>query len=143
MEPSELVGAVEALTAAVGELSERLDVQQENLDQQQKMLDEIERQRKGLDQQRKGLNTTRIILGVVAVVVVAVAVLYGRVDANSDGVREVQERTSTEILCPLYAVLATSMKVNPPSPNLTAEQAKARQAAADAIIAGLEKLGCT
>lgn len=128
MDQRELIAAVEALTTSVGQLSQRLDTQQGVIDE--------------LDRQRKGLHSTRIVMALMLVLIVCVGFLYYKVDANTQEVRAVQNRTSSEILCPLYEVLATSIKMNPPSPNLTAEQATLRQDAGGAILAGLGKLGC-
>jgi cytochrome c-type biogenesis protein CcmH/NrfG len=135
MDQSRLVGAVEELTAEVSALSERATTTQRIVAQ--------------LEAQRKGMHTTRLILSgaiVLLVVVLGVTVggvlLYRQMDANQREIRQVQQRTSAEILCPLYEVFATSIKANPPNPNLTPAQAKVRQDAADTILAGLDKLGC-
>ena len=142
MDQTELVSAVEALTEAVGELSDRLDVQQGVLGQQKRMIADIEKQ-------RSGLHSTRIVLSAAVFgiildlgLTVGFGLLYRQVDANTREVQKVQARTSSEILCPLYEVFATSIKVNPPNPNLSPEQARARHEAADTILAGLDKLGC-
>ncbi len=142
MDQTQLVSAVEELTAAVSVLSERADTQQH-------VIDELEEQRKSLETQQKGLHSTRMVLsaavfGIVLDLGLTVggALLYQQVDTNQREIRQVQQRTSTEILCPLYEVFATSIKVNPPNPNLTPEQAKARRDAADTILSGLDKLGC-
>lgn len=131
-----LTRAVDALNASVAELSARLDVQERVLLEQER--------------QRKGLHSTRVVLvglafGIILdlVLTVAVGILYRQVDANQHQVQAIQSRTSSEILCPLYTVFATSIKVNPPSSNLTPEQAQARRDAADTILAGLTKLGCS
>lgn len=125
---SELIRAVSDLTKSVGELSERLDMQE-------KLLTRIEAQ-------RRGLNTTRIAVGFTLLLIVAVGFLYRQVDANTRDVRDVQRRTSTEVLCPLYEVFALSIKANPNPAGLTPEQAAVRQQAGDTITAGLQKLGC-
>lgn len=116
------------LTKSVGELSTRLDMQEELLTR--------------IDDQRKGLNTTRIVMGFMLLLLVAGAFLYRQVEANTRDVRDVQRRTSVEVLCPLYTVFALSIKANPTPTNLTPEQAAVRQQAGDTITAGLQKLGC-
>ncbi|MEV6555858.1 hypothetical protein AB0M22_09090 [Nocardia sp. NPDC051756] len=132
---SELIAAVGNLTESVGALSTRLDTHEG-------LLTRIEEQRKETDAQRKGLNTTRIAVGFMGLVLIAGGFLYRQVDTNTRDVREVQQRTSTEILCPLYQFLALSLKANPPSPVASAEQVKLRETAANTITAGLDKLGC-
>lgn len=134
-EQTELIDAVATLTNSLGALSGRLDTQQDVIDR--------------IDQQRKGLHSTRIVLGCAVIglmldlaLTVGFGFLFRQVDANTHRVQDVQARTSSEILCPLYQVFALSIKVNPPPPNYTPEQLELRQHAADAIIAGLDKLGC-
>lgn len=136
MDQPALVEAVETLTAAVGELRNELKTQQGVVN--------------AIKKQGRDIRSTRIAIGALAVVaVVALAVgvgfgfLYRQVDRNQDQLQAVQARTSTEILCPLYQVLAVSIKVNPPGPNLTPEQVEARRHAADTILGGLDKLGCS
>lgn len=133
MDQPALVAAVETLTAAVGDLREELAVQQGVVN--------------AIKKQGRDIRSTRIAVWsaavVVAVFLTGFGFLYHQVDRNQDQLQGVQARTSTEILCPLYQVLAVSIKVNPPNPTLTAEQAEARQHAADTILGGLDKLGCS
>lgn len=132
MDKPALVEAVETLTAAVGELRGELAVQQGVVN--------------AIKKQGRVIRSTRITVWSAAVVVTVFLAgfgfLYHQVDRNQDQLQAVQARTSTEILCPLYQVLAVSIKVNPPSPNLTSEQIEARRHAADTILGGLDKLGC-
>lgn len=135
MDTADLTAAVESLTGSVGELAARSKTQQ-------LVIDELKRQ-------RKDLHSTKIVLAAaIAGIVLDLGLtiggvlLYRQVDTNQHQIQQVQERTSAEILCPLFIVFATSIKVNPPSPNLTPEQAKVRQDAADTILSGLSKLGC-
>lgn len=144
-----LTAAVNDLIVSVASLTNRLDVYQE-------VLERIDQQSQDIEQQRQGLHLTRVILSVAIVAIVLSlglsvggVYLYRQVETNQrqsetnqQQIAAVQQRTSTEILCPLYTVFATSIKINPPNPNLTPEQANARQAAADTILAGLNKLGC-
>ncbi len=99
-----------------------------------------------IKKQGRDIRSTRITVWSAAVVVTVFLAgfgfLYHQVDRNQDQLQAVQARTSTEILCPLYQVLAVSIKVNPPSPNLNPEQVEARRRAADTILGGLDKLGC-
>lgn len=136
MDQPQLVEAVEKLTAAVGELSDRADTQQE-------MLNEIKAQRKGLRSTRIVVAFTVFGVSIDLVLTVLFGLLYQQVNANSHQVQAVQERTSSEILCPLYQVFALSIKTNPAPPGLTPTQAQLRQDAGDTILAGLDKLGCT
>ncbi|WP_280319828.1 hypothetical protein [Nocardia wallacei] len=132
MDQPALIEAVETLTAAVGELRKELAVQQGVVN--------------AIKKQGRDIRSTRITVWSAAVVVTVFLAgfgfLYHQVDRNQDQLQAVQARTSTEILCPLYQVLAVSIKVNPPSPNLNPEQVEARRRAADTILGGLDKLGC-
>ncbi len=132
---TDLVSAVSALTASAGELSGRLDVQ-ESLVQR-------------IDQQRRGLHSTRIALAVTIIglaldlgLTIAFGALFHQVSSNEHSIQAVQQRTSTEILCPLYEVVAQSIKANPTPAGLTPAQAELRAHAATVIIEGLGKLGC-
>jgi hypothetical protein len=128
MDQKELVDAVQTLTRSVDDLSRRFDATE-------KLIDRIEKQ-------RRGLLSTRIALGAVVLLVIAGGVLFARQQSTIRELRAVQDRTSTEILCPLYQFLALSLRVNPPNPTASAEQIELRTSAATAIAAGLEKLGC-
>ncbi|WP_159840224.1 hypothetical protein [Nocardia sp. CY41] len=128
MDQTKLVEAVDALTSEVGTLSQRADTTQ-------KVLERIEKVAADNRRNRVGMAVLLVLIGLIVY-------LFFRLEATTREVREVQERTSSEILCPLYEVFATSIKVNPPNPNLTPDQAKARQHAADTILAGLDTLGC-
>jgi hypothetical protein len=128
MDLAELVAAVNNLNATVAELSKRADTQQ-------KVLDRIAEVAADNRRNRIGLVVLLALIGLVGW-------LFVRVEATTRELREVQQRTSSEILCPLYQVFALSIKANPPSPNLTPEQAQMRQNAANTILSGLDKLGC-
>jgi len=135
MDQSELLAAVSALTDSVGELSRRLDVQEELVHR--------------IEAQRRGLHSTRIVLGCAVVglildlvLTLGFGLLFQRVDENSLQVREVQQRTSTQILCPLYEVIATSIKTDPSPPNLTPDELQVRHDAGNVIANGLKTLGC-
>lgn len=130
-----LTAAVQELIDSVQELSKRVDVMQGVTDR--------------LDNQDRAQHSTRMIVAALAVGLVllmsmgtALGFLYWQVEQSQREIRAVQARTSAEILCPLYTVFATSIKVNPVNPNLTPEQTQFRQQAADTILAGLSKLGC-
>lgn len=156
MDQTQLRRSVEALTAEVATLSERADTQQHVIDELEAQRQSLQKQAEGLRKQQEGLHSTRVWLfaaisaiAFVLAVTVGGVFLYRQADANQQQLQDnqhqlelVQQRTSTEILCPLYEVFATSIKVNPPNPNLTPEQAKARREAADTILSGLDKLGC-
>lgn len=123
-----LTRAVETLNTSVAELTKRFDVQEKVIED--------------LNNQRRGLHSTRVALAVGAVVVILnLGLSAGGVFLYMQ-VRGVQERTSSEVLCPLYTVFALSIKANPNPAGLTPEQARVRQQAGDTITAGLSKLGC-
>lgn len=135
MDLAELVTAVNSLHRAVTELSERADTQQKILDRIEKVSIDTRHNRIGLKLAVAGFafNLALTVFG---------GWLFVKVNANTHEVRDVQKRTSTEILCPLYQVFALSIKINPPPANYTPEQLDLRQHAADTILAGLDKLGC-
>lgn len=133
---------MENLTRAVVTLNESVAVLTERFVLLEKVVED-------LNEQRRGLHSTRIYLAALAAVLALCLALVGgfgflfyRLEQAQGEIKAVQQRTSSEILCPLYTVFATSIKVNPPNPNLTPEQAKTRQEAADTILSGLDKLGC-
>ncbi|WP_280248757.1 hypothetical protein [Nocardia abscessus] len=135
MDLAELVTAVDSLRNAVTALSERAKTQQ-------KILDRIERVSTDTRMNRIGLKVATVGVVFNLALIGLVGWLFVRIEQTTREVQEVQNRTSTEILCPLYQVFALSIKVNPPSPNLTPEQAQMRQNAASTILSGLDKLGC-
>ncbi|MCC3333605.1 hypothetical protein [Nocardia abscessus] len=135
MDLAELVTAVDRLRQVVTELSERAETQQRVLDRLDRVSTDTRMNRIGLKVATVGVAFNLALTGIVGW-------LFVRVEHTTREVRDVQSRTSTEILCPLYQVFAVSIKVNPPSPNLTPEQTKFRQEAADTILAGYDKLGC-
>lgn len=144
-----LTAAVETLTESVKELSTQVDLQHA-------VIKELKTHQQEITKQQRGLHSTRIVVAAASIVVLLNFVLtiggvglYQRVvanqhqiQANQNEIQQVQQRTSSEILCPLYLVFATGIKMNPPSPNLTPDQAKARQDLANTILSGLDKLGC-
>jgi hypothetical protein len=134
-EESDLVAAVAALTSSAAELSTRLEVQEQLV--------------RRIEEQRRGLHATRIALVVTIVGLIldlgltgAFGVLYRQVSENQQNIVSVQQRTSTDILCPLYQAFALGIKSNPTPTGLTPEQQQFRQNAGATITAGLGKLGC-
>ncbi|MFI7191490.1 hypothetical protein ACIBQ0_17285 [Nocardia nova] len=102
-----------------------------------------------LKKQGRDIHSTRIFpalagFGIVLdlALTIGFGFLYHQVDANQNELREVQARTSTEILCPLYEFFALSLKVNPPPPTANEEQIQLRKSAGDTIAKGLTTLGC-
>ena len=117
------------------ELSGRVNTQQEIVD--------------ALKKQGREIHHTRVFLSLAGLgilldlaLTIGFGFLYHQVDVNQNQLREVQARTSTEILCPLYEFFALSLKVNPPPPAATDEQIQLRKTAGDTISRGLTTLGC-
>lgn len=109
---------------------------------QQKIVDALKKQ--GRDIHRTGVFLSLAGLGIILdlALTIGFGFLYHQVDVNQNQLREVQARTSTEILCPLYEFFALSLKVNPPPPTATDEQIQLRKTAGDTISRGLTTLGC-
>lgn len=63
-------------------------------------------------------------------------------DENTKRINELQERTSTKVLCPLYGLLINSIDSNPEPSNLSPEQIKFRQNAAQTFKKGYQELRC-
>ncbi|WP_454199606.1 hypothetical protein [Nocardia sp. Marseille-Q1738] len=131
----ELVAAVNKLQKSVNGLTVRVNTYEEMLQRIEKVANDTQKVATDTRANRIGLKVATASIAFNLVLTAALGWLFMKV-------QDVQERTSTEILCPLYQVFAVSIKVNPPNPNLTPEQAKARREAADTILAGLDKLGC-
>ena len=135
MDENELADAVGTLTAAVQDLSDRLDTQQSMID--------------AIKKQARDIRATRMVLaaavfGIILdlALTVGFAVLYHQVEKNQRLTQQVQARTSTVVLCPLYEWLTLSMRLNPPPEAATPQQVQLRQTAADTITHGLTTLGC-
>jgi hypothetical protein len=135
MDLAELVTAVDRLRQVVTELSERAETQQRVLDRLDKVSTDTRMNRVGLKVATVGVAFNLALTGFVGW-------LFVRVEHTTRELQDVQNRTSSEILCPLYQVFALSIKANPPSPNLSPDQAKVRENAANTILAGLEKMRC-
>jgi len=141
-ETSDLVMAVQGLQATADSLREWSE-------DQSKVLRRIENLAVGQETLAKYGRRNRIGLQ-VGVIGVTLALLVGgfavvqsvKLQRLYNQVQDVQTRTSTEVLCPLYQLFALSINVNPVPPNYTAEQTKLRQQFADAMNTGLVKLGC-
>ncbi len=128
MDVIELAKSVNRLTAEVRSLSERIDTQQTVIE--------------ALGKHTRAIRTTRIALALILALIVAVGLLYRQVDVNQNEIRQVQSRTSVEVLCPLYTWLALALRLNPAPATATPEQVQLRKAAADTITHGLTTLGC-
>lgn len=126
---TDLLTSVDSLDKAVGGLATRVDTHQLAIS-----------------------NTVRRLKWVVSCTVAGLLLLLGLVGfgvdlylqqrATSDELRVVQQKTSSEILCPLYRTLIDSISANPAPPSLTPEQVKFRQGAIRTIRDGYRQLGC-
>jgi hypothetical protein len=130
-----LAESVDGLQRVAAELLNRSSAQDLVLKRIEAVANDNRKNRIGLQ-----IGTVGIILS-LAVGAFAIY-LFVRLNATTHQVQQVQDRTSSEILCPLWAVFALSIKTNPPPVNYTAEQLELRQHAADAILSGMSKLGC-
>ena len=135
MDEAELAASVDTLTTEVRGLNDRINTQQTVID--------------ALRKHTRDIHSTRILLaaaifGIILTLGLTAAFgrLYAQVETNQNEIRQVQGRTSTEILCPLYEWFALSLRVNPPPATATPEQVQLRQSASDTINRGLSTLGC-
>lgn len=138
----ELVASINGLNEMAATLTASADALAASSKAQDKVLKRIEAL--AIDTHRNRVALQLGTLGVViALAVGGFAVVQSmRLNTLYHQVQEVQTRTSTEVLCPLYQLFALSITVNPPSPNYTPEQLKLRQQFAEAMATGLTKLGC-
>jgi len=127
---TDLLTSVDSLDKAVDGLSTRVDTHQLAISTT------VRRLKRVVSCTVAGL---LLLLGVVGFGVE----LYVQQRATSDDLRVVQQKTSSEILCPLYRTLIDSFTANPIPPNLTPAQAKFRQGAAKTIRDGYRTLGCS
>lgn len=141
-EVDDLVRAVDGLRQVADELAERSDIQD-------KVLQRIE----GLARGQEDLitygrrNRLGIQIGIIGVVLSLAAGGFAinlafRLNSTTAQLQTVQNRTSTEVLCPLYQLFALSLTTNPVPPNYTAEQLELRKRYEVSIKDGLNKLGC-
>lgn len=131
-----LIGAVQEVSKRLNtteKMQRDLATQQEDLAQAQDKLS-----------QQRGIN---IALGLSLIFDVLLSVLIGfgylRIDTNAAEIGQVQERTSDQVLCPLYALFITSLK-NPPRPELvdTPEERRQRAEAKKTILNSYVVLEC-
>lgn len=97
----------------------------------------------------KTMNSYRNILSAVASVVfllLCLTALGGYLvkvqNDNTQHINELQSRTSSEVLCPLYGLLINSITANPEPTNLSQQQREFRQQAAQTFKKGYKDLGC-
>jgi hypothetical protein len=137
-EISDLAAAVNGLQQVAQELRDRSDVQDKVLAR----LDLLTRY--GQTNRRGVMVATSAV--VLSLIVGGFAIyLDTQLTATTHQLAQVQVRTSTEVLCPLYQVFALSLQVNAAPPNYTPAQIDVRRRATEAIIGpngGLVKLGC-
>lgn len=134
-EIEDLVSAVAGLQTVAEALAKRSEVQDKLLKRIEKLSADTHRNKVGIQ-----IGTAGVVL---ALLVGCFAIVQSvRLNTLYHQVQEVQTRTSTEVLCPLYQLFALSITINPPPANYTAEQLKLRQQFADAMKTGLVKLGC-
>lgn len=135
METAQLIAAVNGLQEAVTDLSKRADTTQEVLERIERLAGDTRRNRVGIQ-----VGTIAIVLSLV---VGSFAVyLFTRVNTYAHQVQQVQDRTSSEILCPLFIILNLSIQVNPAPSTMTPEQAEVRKRAGTTIATALKTLGC-
>ena|SRR6266542_1398584 len=128
MEPVDLYTVIGELRDSIRELAKRFEIQEEVISE--------------LRVNRRGLYAISLAVACIGVCLVGGGYLYYQVASAQKNIQTVQDRTSTEILCPLYQTLAQAIRANPSPPGLTAEQIELRQHAAVTITNGLAKLGC-
>lgn len=134
-EIEDLVSAVAGLQTVAEALAKRSEVQDKLLKRIEKLSADTHRNKVGIR-----IGTAGVVL---ALLVGCFAIVQSvRLNTLYHQVQEVQTRTSTEVLCPLYQLFALSITVNQVPPNYTEEQKKLRQQFADAMKTGLVKLGC-
>lgn len=135
METAQLIAAVNGLQEAVTDLSRRADTTQE-------VLVRIERLAGDTRNNRIGLRVGAVAIALNLVLATFGVYLFTRVSATAHQVQQVQDRTSSEILCPLFVVLSLSIQANPAPPTMTPEQAQVRKRAGETIARALTTLGC-
>lgn len=143
MELSELLRAMASLQESFDELSGKFDTQQQ-------VIERIEENRRENEANRKDNRVNRVLAVFAIIGFVLDVTLTGFVwhlhdveDANTSALRTVQSRTNSQILCPLYQVIAQSIKANPSPPGLSPDLVQFRKSAAQIITDGLNTLGCT
>lgn len=131
------------LIGAVQEMSKRLNTTESMQRELATQQEELKRTQERVSQQ-KGINIA-LGLSIILDIVLSVAIGFGYVsiDNNADQITTVQERTSDQVLCPLYELFITSLK-NPPRPELvdTPEERKQRKEAKRTILASYAVLEC-
>lgn len=121
-----LVKAVNRLETSINHLARRSDVQEESL-----------------KRNRMVLRIALVGLALDLALTVVCAALFAKADTNSEQIQSVQDRTSSEVLCPLYQVFLDSMRINTPPANQTPEQAEFRAESMRTIQHGYDILKCS
>lgn len=125
---SELISAIRDLEQSVEELAKKTDYQQRIINQ-------------------TVIRSRRILKAVVIALIAIVIVIFCGIALLAMGVRRddridtIQDRTSNEVLCPLYEVFIKSLDA-PPPPDQTPQEAENRADADKVIRNGYVTLQC-
>ena len=132
---ADLIRSFDRVDGAVAVLGERVDEHQSLIATSMGLI------KTTMDRYRLGL---MVVTGSVAVLICfafLILFLYQQQDQNTQHINDIQQRTSAEILCPLYGIFLNSIEANPVPPNQTQAQLDFRKNAADTIKRGYETLG--
>lgn len=132
------------LASAVQDLSAKLTTTQriqEDLDAQQK---ELRGQRLTVQTQKKMLKWLAVSVVLDLVLSVAVTLGYFRIDHNTDNINEIQTRTSSEVLCPLYQLLVDQAAAitDKEKADMTAKEREDLEKTVAVITRGYNALDC-
>lgn len=130
------------LITAVTDVSKRLNTTERMQAELQKQQDQIRKQQRRIEAQR-GIN---IWLGLSLCLDIVLSVVIGlgfiRIDHNADSINRIQERTSEEVLCPLYEVFVRAVRNPRPEQVNTPKKKEEFKKNAKVIEDGFKALGC-
>lgn len=135
MEFGELVGAIDSLQESVSELATKSHTQQT-------IIDELGKNRRDNKHNRMMISAVGIGLLLDLTLTAICGLLFHKANANTELLREVQQRTSNQVLCPLYKAFIDSVKVIPEAATDTAAQQAFRTQSIQVIENGYLTLHC-
>lgn len=140
------IRALESTTArlidAVTDMSKRLNTTERISRQLQRQQEELAREQAATT--RQGRINAWLALSIALDIALSLIIGLGffRIDSNADRIDHIQDRTSNEVLCPLYGIFLASIENPRPEQVDTPEERARFEAAAKTIRDGYSALEC-
>jgi len=142
MEARGFVDAIESLRGAVQELATKSDAQQAVIERVENVALDTNHNRKVLRIALFGLIFTIVGFVFDSTLTGFGVHLFRRVNSNTNTVQEIQDRTSNQVLCPLYKLLTVAIAEQPLPAEETPAQTALRLSSVRVVQSGSLALRC-